>query len=124
MENQITVDGIIATTPRHIVTTEGLAITSFRIASPQRKTENSWVDTDTNWYTIMIFRQLAINAKDSLEKGQRVIVVGNLKVRDWSNNDRSGSSVEVVATHIGHDLAWGTAKFERVRATEDEPALV
>jgi len=36
MTDQLAVTGLIATTPRHIVTSEGLAITSFRLASHQR----------------------------------------------------------------------------------------
>ena len=37
MIDTLAVSGIVATTPRHIVTSEGLAITSFRLASTQRR---------------------------------------------------------------------------------------
>lgn len=128
MTDQLTLTGLIATTPRHIVTSEGLAITSFRLASQQRRfdrTSNQWADADTNWYTVTAFRDLAINASQSLNKGDRVVTVGRLKVRDWSNDDRSGTSIEVEADSLGHDLHWGVSQFQRVSKgageTSDEP---
>lgn len=117
MTDQLTLTGLIATTPRHIVTSEGLAITSFRLASQQRrfdKNSNQWADADTNWYTVTAFRDLAINASHSLNKGDRVVTVGRLKVRDWSNDDRSGTSIEIEADSLGHDLHWGVSQFQRV----------
>lgn len=33
MSDRITITGLVATQPRHIVTSEGLPITSFRLAS-------------------------------------------------------------------------------------------
>lgn len=124
MTDQLTLTGLIATTPRHIVTSEGLAITSFRLASQQRrfdKAQNAWADADTNWYTVTAFRDLALNASQSLNKGDRVVAVGRLKVRDWSNDDRQGTSVEVEADSLGHDLHWGVTSYQRVaRSGPDE----
>jgi single-strand DNA-binding protein len=126
MTDQLTLTGLVATTPRHIVTSEGLAITSFRLASQQRrfdKSAGSWADADTNWYTVTAFRELALNASQSLSKGDRVVAVGRLKVRDWSNDDRSGTSIEVEADSLGHDLHWGVSEYRRVARpdTEDAP---
>lgn len=123
MTDQLTLTGLIATTPRHIVTSEGLAITSFRLASQQRrfdKSQGAWADADTNWYTVTAFRGLAVNASQSLNKGDRVVAVGRLKVRDWSNDDRSGTSVEVEADSLGHDLHWGTTSYQRVARVDPE----
>jgi single-strand DNA-binding protein len=115
MEN-ITVSGLVATTPRHLITQDGLPITSFRLASSQRRFDRAtskWIDGETNWYTITGFKTLAINAAGSVAKGDRIIVQGTLRVRDWDNGERSGTSVEVEATAIGHDLAWGSSTFKR-----------
>ena len=59
------------------------------------------------------FRQLAINIVGSIEKGQRVVVTGRLRVRDWQTGDRAGTNVEIDADAVGHDLAWGTAVYTR-----------
>lgn len=115
MEN-LHIAGLVATTPRHLVTQDGLPITSFRLASSQRRFDRSqskWVDGETNWYTITAFRQLAINLAQSVSKGDRITVNGRIRVRDWDNGERAGTSVEIEATNVGHDLMWGTSQFTR-----------
>jgi single-strand DNA-binding protein len=122
MIDTLSVSGIVATTPRHIVTSEGLAITSFRLASTQRrfdKGQAQWVDIDTNWYTVVAFRQLALNAHTSLNKGDRVVATGRVKVRNWESEDKSGTAIEIEADALGHDLLWGTSSFERNSLARD-----
>ncbi|MEY4449777.1 MAG: hypothetical protein RLZZ304_152 [Actinomycetota bacterium] len=116
MSEHITVAGLIATTPRHLVTQDGLPITSFRLAASQRRfdrVQNKWIDGETNWYTVSAFRQLAINSSTSLSKGDRIVLTGKLRVRDWDNGERAGTAVEIEAEAIGHDLSWGSSDFTR-----------
>lgn len=123
MTQQITVSGLVATTPRHIVTEDGLAITSFRLASSDRRWNanlNKWIDGETNWYTVTAFKTLAINASNSINKGERIVVVGNLRIRDWDNGNTTGTSVEIEATAMGHDLCWGISGFERTVLVRDD----
>lgn len=126
MSEIVTVSGLVATTPRHLVTQDGLPITSFRMAASHRRfdrKENKWVDGETNWFTVTAFRQLAINSAGSVSKGERVLVTGKLRVRDWDNGERAGTSVEVEAEALGHDLTWGTATFTRtVLVREPDPS--
>ena len=119
MSDTITLTGIVATPPKHIVTSEQLQITSFRLASTQRKfdrTEQKWVDADTNWYTVTAFRSLAANAIGSILKGQRVIVTGRMRIRDWATDEKTGTTIEVDADSLGHDLTFGTSVFTRTPA--------
>ncbi|MFY8027287.1 MAG: single-stranded DNA-binding protein [Aquiluna sp.] len=123
MTEQVCVRGLIATIPRQVVTESGLNVISFRLASSYRKFDQeskTWVTGDTNWFTISAFRKLAINSGVSLAKGDRVIVQGKLRIRDWDNGERSGTSVEIDADAIGHDLSFGTTSFERTAVTEEE----
>ena len=123
MSETITVSGLVATTPRHLVTQDGLPITSLRMAASHRKfdrTQNKWVDGDTNWYTVTAFKQLAINIAGAVAKGERIIVTGKLRVRDWDNGERAGTSVEIEATSVGHDLNWGTSVFTRTILVREE----
>jgi single-strand DNA-binding protein len=130
MSEQISVTGLVATTPRHLVTQDGLPITSYRLASSSRRfdrSQNKWVDGETNWYTVSAFRQLAINSAGSINKGDRVLVVGKLRVRDWDNGERAGTSVEIEAEAVGHDLSWGSSSFTRtvlVRETDPSEEVV
>ncbi len=116
MTEFVTISGLVATTPRHLITQDGLPITSFRLASSARRfdrEQNKWIDGETNWFTVTGFRQLAINLSTSVQKGERILVSGRLKIRDWDNGERAGTSVEVEAEHVGHDLFWGTSVFTR-----------
>lgn len=120
MSDTLTLTGLVATDPRHLVTSEGLPITNFRLASTQRRFDRSqerWIDGDTNWYTITTFRQLAINSAGSVKKGERVIVTGRLRLRDWNNGERTGTNIDIEADAVGHDLAWGTSTFSRSIST-------
>jgi single-strand DNA-binding protein len=120
MTDTITLTGIVATIPRVVTTGDELAITSFRLASTQRRFDrnrNRWVDGDTNWYTVTAFRQLATNAASSVMRGDRVIVTGRLRIREWEAGERKGTTVEVEADGVGHDLTWGTTSFTRVITT-------
>jgi single-strand DNA-binding protein len=127
MSELVTVAGLVATTPRHLVTQDGLPITSFRLAASHRKFDralNKWIDGETNWFTVTAFRQLAINVAGSISKGERILVTGKLRVRDWDNGERAGTSVEIEADSMGHDLCWGNAAFTRtvlVREAADLP---
>jgi single-strand DNA-binding protein len=105
--SSITTTGLVATTPRFLLTVEDLPCLSFRLASTDTSNET------TNWYTITAFGQLASNLRDSIEKGDRVIVSGELNIRDWDNGERTGTSVEVISSSVGHDLNYGTTKFTR-----------
>lgn len=116
MTDNITLIGFVATAPKHFVTGEGLPITSFRLASTQRRFDRAqgrWADGETNWYTITTFRQLAMNSVTSVNKGDRVIVSGRLRIRGWEVGERSGTNIDVEADAVGHDLSWGTTVFTR-----------
>lgn len=124
MSDTITITGNIATEPERRGS-GGTPIASFRLASTQRRIDNEsgkWVDSHTNWYTVSAFRQLAVHALQSLHKGQRVIVTGRLKVRTWENASGKGTSVDIDAEAIGHDLLWGTTEFRKDDPVESTTA--
>lgn len=117
MSDTITVRGFVATDVRSTTAESGLAIAGFRICTNERRYDReagTWFDGQTNWYAVSCFRQLATNTGVSIHKGDRVIVTGRLKVRQWVADDgRSGTSVDIDAESVGHDLMWGTANYRR-----------
>ncbi|WP_350349711.1 single-stranded DNA-binding protein [Agromyces sp. G08B096] len=123
MSDLITVTGVVGSDPRAIVTSQGLPITSFRLASKRRffdRAAGTWQDGETNWYTVSAFRQLAFNAGASLHKGERVVVHGRLKLRAWTAGDKAGTSVEIEADTIGHDLVFGISQMRRLQPARDD----
>lgn len=131
MTDTMILTGLVATAPRHLITTEGYAVTSFRLASNRRRfdrQQKTWVDAGTNWYTVSTYRQLADNVAGSVQKGDRVLVTGRLRIRDWESGDRKGTNIEIDADSLGHDLFWGKSTFTRIikatsidAATESDP---
>lgn len=128
MSETITVRGFLGGEVEEFITPQGLPISNFRLGcTPRRydrKTER-WVNGDTNWYTVSAFRQLAQNVKSSLHKGDPVLVTGRLRVRQWENDKgQRGTSVEIDAEAIGHDLTFGSGSFTRLGGAgsgEDNP---
>lgn len=131
MSTTINVVGTIATEPRMIHSANGTVLCSFRVASDERRYDRekqSWVEGTTNWFGVVCFRSLATHAHKSFHTGDRIIVSGKLKVRKWEKEGKSGTSVEIEADAIGHDLRWGTSRFEKLvgaqAQTVDESAPV
>lgn len=120
----ITITGNI-TAPEQRTLPGGGTVTTFRIASGQRrfnKESEKWEDSVTNWYTVSAFRALGEHAYMSLHRGERVIVTGRLRLRDWETPTKRGTSVEIDADALGHDLLWGTSvfrKFEQRAGSEE-----
>jgi single-strand DNA-binding protein len=95
---------------------------SFRVGSTPRYLRNgSWVDGQTSWFTVNCWRALGRNVKESLQRGDAVVVHGRVRVDVWEREDKSNSVSWVVdATFVGHDLTKGTSSFlKTVRATRD-----
>ncbi len=123
MSEQITVSGLVATDVKRHETADNLTMATFRLAANTRRfdaAKNTWTTTSTNWFTIVSFRQLAKNVLDSVSKGDRVVIQGRLKIRDWDNGERSGTSIEIDADHIGLDLNFGVSSFDRVVLKPEE----
>ena len=68
---------------------------------------------------MVVWRDQAEHAAESLSKGSRV-VVGRLQQRTWTAEDGSARSVvEVVAEELGPSLRWATATPVRAARSTD-----
>ncbi|REF37742.1 single-stranded DNA-binding protein [Thermasporomyces composti] len=118
-ETMISITGNVATDLRFVRSERGTPLASFRLASTERRYDRGrgeWTDGRTTFVTVVCWRSLAENAAASLRKGDPVVVLGRLRVEPWEREDgRTGTSVEVVAHAIGHDLSRGTSAFRRTR---------
>lgn len=124
MSDTITLIGNIATPPERKITATGLVITSFRLATNDRrfdKRTESWIDGEPNYFSVSAFRALAENAFYSLHKGERAIVTGRLRLKEWETATSKGWAAEIEADSLGPDLQFGTTRFEKNRKPA-EPA--
>ena len=112
----IQVIGNVATEVRFNTTADGIPVANFRLAATERKFDKEtsrWVDGEVNWYTVSCWRALAENVAASIQKGDPIFVTGRLNVRTWERDDRSGTTLDVTADVVGHDLSRGTSDFKR-----------
>src|SRR4029453_4953376 len=83
-DTHVTVVGNLTDDPEVTFTPNGAAVTNFPPAVPARvKDGEGWRDGDTSFYRITAWRGLAEHIGDSLAKGNRVIVLGQLRSRSW-----------------------------------------
>jgi single-strand DNA-binding protein len=95
-------------------TEAGIARAMFRVAVSARK------DQEALFFTVVVWRDQAEHAAESLAKGSRVVVVGRLQQRTWTAEDGSTRSVvEVVAEELGPSLRWATATTTRTTRSQD-----
>ncbi|MCJ1707539.1 single-stranded DNA-binding protein [Microbacterium sp. VKM Ac-2923] len=116
MSDHITLVGNIVGDLEQRATRGGGSVAAFRLAVGERrldKERGEWVDAHTNYYSISVFGELGANALRSLRKGERVVLSGRLRLREWETETKRGVSADVVADAIGHDLRWGTTRFDR-----------
>lgn len=124
-EIQVTLRGNVATDPRYFRFGDGNAVTSFRLASTSRwfdRERNEWVNRETTYLSVNCRRWLADNSYASLMKGQPVVVTGRLRERFWEAEGRKGHTLELEALTVGHDLAYGEAKYSRVVRNDQRTA--
>ena len=123
-DTHVTITGNLTDDPEVTFTPSGQAVCNFRLAvTPRVRDGDSWRDGDTSFFRITAWRQLAEHIGDSLSKGDRVIVTGQLRMRAWETPEGDKRQVvEVTAEEAGPSLRWATAKPERASKTSGKPA--
>lgn len=99
-------------------------VANFRVGStPRVKKNGDWSDGKTSWFSVSCWRSLAHNVRDSVGKGDAVVVHGRLRADVWERGDGTSSTTYVVeATFVGHDLTRGTSTFSKsTRPERNEP---
>jgi single-strand DNA-binding protein len=116
-ETYVTVSGNVVGDPVVRTTRANVPFVTFRVASNVRRVDfktGEYIDAGTNFVNVTAFRGLGVNLSNSLKKGEPVIVYGRMRVNQWVNGEKSGTTVEIDAYNVGHDLTWGQTKFTKV----------
>jgi single-strand DNA-binding protein len=87
--------GHLTEDPEVRYTDGGIARAMFRVAVSGRR------EQEASFFTVVVWRDQAEHAAQSLAKGSRVVVMGRLPQRSWTAEDGSARSVvEVVRDHL------------------------
>jgi single-strand DNA-binding protein len=107
-EPSVSFAGNLTDNPEVRYTKAGIARAMLRVAVSGRS------EQEASFFTVIVWRDQAEHAAQSLAKGSRVVVVGRLQQRSWTAEDGSArSAVEVVAEGLGPSLRWATATTTR-----------
>jgi single-strand DNA-binding protein len=113
----ITVIGNLTDDPELRFTPSGAAVANFTVASTPRSFDrqtNEWKDGETLFLRCSVWRQVAENVAESLQKGMRVVVQGRLVSRSYDDREGNRRTVnELQVDEIGPSLTWATAKVTR-----------
>jgi single-strand DNA-binding protein len=113
--NYITFIGNLTDDPDLRFTPSGAAVCSFRVASNRRWTgRDGQQQEETTFLNANCWRDMAENVAESLSKGDRVIVIGRVKVRSYEN--REGQTVwvtEIEADEVAPSLRWARATVNK-----------
>lgn len=112
----VTLVGWVGTEPKHYTGTGVTPFTSFRMANTRRwydRAQDAWTDGRTEWFTVKVWRQAAVDVAASLRKGDPVLVHGRLSTEQWDSPEGPRTSLVLEALAIGPDLTYGRASFAR-----------
>jgi len=114
--------GTFVADPEMRFTPSGVAVVNFTLAFNERRfSKGEWIDGDTTFIRCVAWRDMAENIVESMEKGSRCLVVGDLRPNDYEDaegNKRFG--FELLVSEIGPTLKFATAKVTYVKREEEE----
>jgi single-strand DNA-binding protein len=103
-------------------TPSGVALASFTVATSKRvKDGEQWKDGPTSFVRCKVWRQYAENVAESLGKGSRVVVIGEMSMREWEDpkTGEKRSMWECQVEDIGPALRYATASVRKVERTSE-----
>lgn len=102
MLNKIMLIGNLGKDPEMQVTAEGTAFTRFSLAVNRSYTSSNGEKVEeTEWFNIVVWRQLAEICERYLHKGSKVYLEGRLSQRKYTDREGVGrTSVEVIASEM------------------------
>lgn len=114
--NLITFIGNLTDDPELRYTQGGAAVVTIRVANNRRWTDRDGAEQEEATYlNATCWRDMAENVAESLHKGDRVVVIGRVKVRSYENKEGQTVYVtEIEADEIAPSLRWAKANVNRI----------
>jgi single-strand DNA-binding protein len=126
-DQQLTIAGTVGGDPELRFTPSGAAVVNFSVAVNHRrfnKATQTWDEDGTDWWRCTAWRQPAENIAESFHRGDRVIVVGRVKSRQWETREgQKITSWEITVDEAGPSTKWATTvqnKADRTTAPQGQ----
>lgn len=100
--NKVMIIGHLGRDPEMRYTPSGRPVTTYSVATNRTwNTSDGERHTETEWFNVVAWGNLAEICKQYLSKGQQVYVEGRLQTRRWEDSDgNQHTSTEVVANEM------------------------
>lgn len=100
--NKVMIIGHLDRDPEMRFTPSGRPVTTFNVATNRSwNTGDGERHTETEWFNIVAWGNLAEICKQYLSKGQQVYVEGRLQTRRWEDTEKvKHTNVEIVASEM------------------------
>lgn len=110
----IHVVGNLTDDPELRFTPSGAAVVKFSVAVNRQRYNrqtSTWEDAGTDFHRVTAWNYLAQNIAETLTKGMRVLLVGELRQDHWTDEktNEKRSSWSVTASAVGPELTFATA---------------
>jgi len=100
--NKIMIIGHLGRDPEMRYTPSGKPVTTFTVATSRTwNSSDGERHTETEWFNVVAWGNLAEICKQYLSKGQQVYIEGRLQTRRWEDSENvKHTSVEIVANEM------------------------
>ena len=97
----IQIVGTIGRTDDLKYTNNGKAVLSLSVAEDHNRRQNGeWVKEGTTWWRVTAWERQAETLAEHVQKGDRVLVTGTVKSREWEKDGQTHTSYDVTARHV------------------------
>lgn len=110
--------GNLTADPEMRFTGNGKAVANFSVAVNNRVQDDdgNWADAEPEFYRVTVWQNLAENAAETLQKGDRIVASGYYQDRTFTSKDDERVTVtEFTARELGASLLFRTARIQRTQ---------
>lgn len=123
--NKVMIIGRLGRDPEMRYTPSGRPVTTYSVATTRTwNSSNGERHTETEWFNVVAWGNLAEICKQYLTKGQQVYIEGRLQTRTWEdNNGNKHTATEIVASEmiiLSDKKDGGVANEETEEGSEQE----
>jgi single-strand DNA-binding protein len=125
LQTTVTFEGNIATDLELTYTTTGKPVVRFPVLVNRRRKDpdtGEWADGEPTRHACVAFGTLGEHLADSLTKGDRVLIVGNVVTDTWDDKDTGDrrTAQRVLVDAAGPSLRFATAAVRKTQRTSTD----
>jgi single-strand DNA-binding protein len=106
-------------------TDSGRAVSNLRVACSERVKDDKtgeWTDSETSYYSVVVWGNLAENVAENLAKGDRIVAEGRWTSRTWKDDQGDEhEAIDLTARDLGPSMIFNGARPARKERQAKKP---